>query len=141
MPIEATKTKRPVFSAILAGLTTRCPACTRGPMFTGFLKVREACSHCGEELHHHRADDAPPYFVMLVVGHVIVAGALALELAMHPPLWLHMVLWLPLTLLLSLVLLRPFKGAVVGLQWALRMHGFDPDSPEASDRSVDGAWQ
>lgn len=23
-----------------------------------------------------------------------------------------------------------FKGAIVGLQWALYMHGFDPDAPD-----------
>jgi hypothetical protein len=27
-------------------------------------------------------------------------------------------------------LLQPVKGAVVGLQWALRMHGFDDNGPE-----------
>jgi len=141
MPVEVKTTKRPVIPALLAGAASRCPACAKGAMFDGFLTVRQACARCGEELHHHRADDAPPYFVMLVVGHVVVAAALALELAAHPPLWLHMAIWLPLSLVLAVALLRPFKGAVVALQWALRMHGFDPDSPEASDKSVDGAWQ
>src|SRR6478735_746935 len=37
--------------------------------------------------------------------------------------------YLPLTLVLSLALLQPVKGAVVGLQWALRMHGFDENTP------------
>jgi uncharacterized protein (DUF983 family) len=32
-----------------------------------------------------------------------------------------------MTLILSLALLQPVKGAVVGLQWALRMHGFGGD--------------
>ena len=31
---------------------------------------------------------------------------------------------------IELVLLQPIKGAVVGIQWALRMHGFDELSPE-----------
>jgi uncharacterized protein (DUF983 family) len=29
-----------------------------------------------------------------------------------------------------LLLLQPVKGAVVGLQWAFRMHGFDEQNPE-----------
>ncbi len=40
------------------------------------------------------------------------------------PLWAHMAIWAPLTLILSLILLQPIKGATIGLQWALRMHGF-----------------
>ena len=34
-------------------------------------------------------------------------------------------LWPALTIALCLVLLQPVKGAVVGLQYGLRMHGFD----------------
>jgi len=30
----------------------------------------------------------------------------------------------PLTIVLSVALLQPVKGAVIGLQWALYMHGF-----------------
>jgi uncharacterized protein (DUF983 family) len=36
-----------------------------------------------------------------------------------------MSLWLPLVVVLSLTLLPAVKGAIVGLQWALRMHGFE----------------
>ncbi len=78
-------------------------------------------------LHHHRADDAPPYFTIIIVGHIVVGLVLAVEMAYHPPLWLHAALWLPLTVILALVILMPIKGALVGLQWALRMHGFDPE--------------
>ncbi len=42
--------------------------------------------------------------------------------------WLQLAVYLPLTFL-SLALLQPVKGAVVGLQWALRMHGFDENAP------------
>ena len=53
-----------------------------------------------------------------------------LEVAYRPPLWLHAALWLPLTVLLSLAVLPIIKGALVGLQWALLMHGFDPNAEE-----------
>jgi uncharacterized protein (DUF983 family) len=33
---------------------------------------------------------------------------------------------MPSTLALSAALLQPFKGAIIGWQWAKRMHGFDP---------------
>ena len=32
--------------------------------------------------------------------------------------------------LLALLILPPVKGALVGLQWALLMHGFDPNAEE-----------
>ncbi|MEQ9226821.1 MAG: DUF983 domain-containing protein [Parvibaculum sp.] len=116
---------RPAFPAILRGFAGRCPACGTGGMFHRFLKVSPACDHCGEELHHHQADDAPPYFTIMIVGHIVVPLMLWIELDYLPPLWVHAAIWPALTLLLSLWLLPRIKGAVVGWQWALRMHGFD----------------
>ena len=97
-------------------------------MFRAFLKVADCCPACGEALHHHRADDAPAYFVILIVGHVVVPLALVVEVAYSPPYWLHAMLWLPLTIGLAVGLLQPIKGAIVGWQWANYMHGFDPNA-------------
>jgi uncharacterized protein (DUF983 family) len=113
-------------SAMLRGWRGRCPHCGKGNMFCAYLKVADDCSTCGEALHHQRADDAPAYFVILVVGHFIVPLALSVETAFAPSYWLHAALWLPSTIGLSLALLQPIKGTLVGLQWALRMHGFNP---------------
>lgn len=121
---DSSAEKRPVFRALLKGLVSRCPDCGLGPMFAGYLRVADSCSHCGTELHHHRADDAPPYFTMMIVGHVVIGLVLFAEMVYSPPIWLHMTLWLPLTLILSLALMRPVKGIIVALQWALQMHGF-----------------
>ncbi len=126
--------KRSVSNAVTRGFAQRCPACGVGRMFERYLKVTHACKICHTALHHHRADDAPPYFTIFVVGHVIVAGVLALEQAYAPEAWVHAAIWVPLTLLLSLLFLPRAKGALVALQWALRMHGFEseqsPHSPE-----------
>lgn len=116
--------ERSVLTAILRGARGHCPNCGIGPMFTGFLTVRDACPDCGEALHHHRADDAPPYVVMFIVGHVVVGLMLFYEIVYTPPMWQHALIFLPLTIVMSLVLLQPVKGALVGLQWANRMHGF-----------------
>lgn len=112
-------------TAIRRGLACRCPRCGAGRMFGAFLKVRDRCDVCGEELFHHRADDFPPYLVIVIVGHVIVSSILIVEIAFAPPLWLQMTMWVPITIGLSLALLQPVKGAVVALQWSLRMHGFE----------------
>jgi uncharacterized protein (DUF983 family) len=118
---------RDVAQAMWRGALGRCPHCGEGRMFGRYLKVMDKCQSCGEELHHHRADDAPPYFTMMIVGHIVVASVLAVEIAWHPQLWVHMVLWLPITVALSLWLLPRVKGAIVGMQWANHMHGFNPD--------------
>jgi len=121
---------RPVWQSIWRGAAQKCPACARGRLFARYLKVDDACVSCGEELHHHRADDAPPYFTIFIVGHLVVPPLMWVEKAVQPAIWLHMVLWLPLAVALTLWLLPIVKGAIVGLQWANRMHGFDPDSEE-----------
>lgn len=122
--------RREMVPALLRGARCRCPGCGTGAIFSSYLKVSPFCGSCGEELFHHRADDAPPYAVIFVVGHIVVPLMVILEEVMRPEVWVHLVLWLPLTLVLSLVLLPPLKGMLVNLQWALRMHGFDPASSE-----------
>ena len=51
---------RPLAEAMMRGMAGHCPNCGQGPLFEGFLKVRDTCPVCGEALYHHRADDAPP---------------------------------------------------------------------------------
>ena len=116
--------ERPTAQAMWRGWRQRCPQCGTGRLYGRYLKVNPQCDSCGLVLAGHRADDAPPYFTILIVAHVIVPLMLLLEQKFQPPEWLHLVLWLPLTLLLSLTLLPPIKGALIGLQWARRMHGF-----------------
>ncbi|BAF87856.1 MULTISPECIES: DUF983 domain-containing protein [Azorhizobium] len=122
--------ERDAASAMMRGARGLCPACGVGKLFRRYLKVADHCPACGEALYHQKADDAPPYMTILVVGHIVVPLLVIVEEAYRPEVWVHLALWLPLTLLLSLALLPVTKGALVGLQWALRMHGFDPDSPE-----------
>jgi uncharacterized protein (DUF983 family) len=129
-PAAETLPKRDIKTSMLRGWLQKCPACGKGALYGKYLKVSDACPTCGEELHHQRADDAPPYFTMVVVGHVVVGGVLVLEQTYAPPSWVHLTLWLPLTVILSLALLPRVKGALIGLQWALRMHGFGGTSDE-----------
>ena len=94
-------------------------------MFGAFLKVKDRCDACGEELFHHCADDFPPYVVILLVGHLVVPSALFVESHFSPPYWVYVALWAPITLGLAIGLLQPVKGAIVALQWRLGLHGFE----------------
>jgi uncharacterized protein (DUF983 family) len=126
----ALKEKRDVWQALKRGFRGRCPRCGEGKLFRAFLKVDNACSVCGQDFTPHRADDLPAYLVIVIVGHIVVPLALMIETNYSPPVALQLAIYLPLTLVASLVLLQPVKGAVVGMQWALRMHGFDEENPE-----------
>lgn len=123
------RTPRNSWRAMLRGFGLRCPNCGKGRLFRKFLKVADWCPTCGETLHHQRADDAPAYFTIAVIGHVVIGGVLWLERAYAPATWVHLAIWLPMTLIGSLWLLPRVKGTLIGLQWALRMHGFggEPD--------------
>jgi uncharacterized protein (DUF983 family) len=122
--------KRNVWAALKRGFRGRCPRCGEGKLFRAYLKVADNCSVCGLDFSPHRADDLPAYLVIVMVGHIVVPTALMIETEYSPPVWLQLSIYLPLTLVLSLLLLQPVKGAVVGLQWALRMHGFDENAPD-----------
>jgi uncharacterized protein (DUF983 family) len=110
--------------AMWRGFQKRCPKCGQGRLFTNYIGVQPQCLVCNEELHHQKADDAPPYFTIMAVGHLIVPALLLMEIIWHPAIWLHLVIWIPLTCILTFDLLPRFKGLTIGLQWALRMHGF-----------------
>lgn len=101
------------------GLRGRCPRCGEGRLFRGYLRVVEECAACHVPLGHIRADDAPPYFTIFIVGHVLLPPALMVEKMWQPPMWLHMTVWLPLFAGLCLLVLRPVKGAV--LAWMQRL--------------------
>ena len=121
-----------------ARLPRALPGLRPGRLFGRFLKVVDRCQACGTELHHHRADDFPPYLVMIIVGHVVVYGILQTETRLEVPLWVHLAVWPALTLVLALALLQPVKGAVVGLQYALGMHGFGAARAERSETGDGG---
>jgi uncharacterized protein (DUF983 family) len=121
--------KRDLWSAMKRGFRGRCPRCGEGKLFRAFLKVDDHCSACGLDFTPHRADDLPAYLVIVIVGHIVVPIALWIETNYSPAVWLQLSTYLPLTFIMSLALLQPVKGTVVGMQWALKMHGFDDNPP------------
>jgi uncharacterized protein (DUF983 family) len=127
---SASVEKRDLWTAMKRGFSGRCPRCGQGKLFRAFLKVADHCSACGLDFTPHRADDLPAYLVIIIVGHIVVPTALWIETDYSPPVWLQLTVYLPFTLVASLLLLQPVKGAVVGFQWAMRMHGFDDNAPD-----------
>lgn len=115
---------RPAWPAMWRGWQRKCPNCGGGPLMRGYLKVRDTCPVCDQALHHQRADDGPAYLTILIVGHVMAPLLIWAFTTFRPePLVLASTFTVG-TVALSLYLLPRLKGAMVGLQWAKRMHGF-----------------
>ncbi len=130
-------TDRPLKPAILNGVRLKCPACGTGPLMKSYLKTRDSCAVCGEELHHHRADDGPAYMTILVSGHILAPLLLVIYGHFRPD---PMVMAVGLTIgfvAMALFLLPRFKGMFVAIQWAKRMHGFDHAHPN-DNRNLSG---
>ncbi len=123
---------RPMGLAMRRGAMRRCPACGKGPLCEGYLTVRDHCRDCGEELHHQRADDGPAYLTILLVSHLGAPLLLWVFLTFQPS-PISMLIGFSLgAIVLSLLLLPSIKGALIGAQWARRMHGFGKGEPKES---------
>ena len=115
---------RDLRTAVLRGVKGKCPACGDAALFGRFLKPVSHCPACGQGWTHQRADDLPAYLVVLILGHVLVPLVVAANLRFDMAMWIQMTLWPGLALLFAMLMIQPAKGAVIGLQWARRMHGF-----------------
>ncbi len=131
---EGDRAKRATWQSLLRGWKGRCPACGNGKILFRYLKVVDHCPTCRQALHHQRADDAPPYFTILIVGHLLVPVLITVDRLYRPELWIMLATGGLLTVGLVLYLLPRVKGALVSLQWAKYMHGFG-DSPEMEPES------
>jgi len=112
--------------AMLFGAQERCPSCGEGDIYQegGGMKVVNYCPHCEEELYHHRASGMTPWISAFLAAHVVIITAFIVEwLTNLPLLWVAIPALVSMCLLTALLLPR-VKGALVGLQWATRMHGF-----------------
>src|SRR5690349_4143887 len=102
------------------GVMHRCPNCGEGKLYRRYLKVQPHCDACGHDNAQYPADDAPAYFTILLVGHLVIAPMLVLPFIMHWPAPKVLAVTLPLLIAFTLWLLPRVKGAVIGLQWSIR---------------------
>ena len=110
--------KRSVLLGMKRGMALRCPNCGEGRLYRKYLKV-QACEACGHDNARYPADDAPPYFTILIVGHLIVAPLLFFPWIWQANIWLVLATVMPALLLATLAFLPVVKGAVVGVHWAI----------------------
>ena len=107
--------------AVLRGLACTCPTCGKTKLYRGYLKVVDTCAECGTPLGSVRADDAPPYFTISAVGHIVVPLMLMIDMHYDIADWIQAAFWVPVSGLLAMALLRPIKGATMGVMLRLGM--------------------
>jgi uncharacterized protein (DUF983 family) len=133
MMLETTATMaadRPTKQAMRRGWARRCPNCGVGALLHSYLKVNESCGTCGQDLHHHRADDGPAYLTILIAGHLMAPLLLWVYSTWQPDPLTMALSFTVLFVALSLYLLPRLKGVLVAIQWAHRMHGFGGQSAD-----------
>ena len=128
--IPTASQERDARKAMLRGWRGRCPSCGNGPMMKSYLKVRDKCAVCDQELYHHRADDGPAYLTILIVGHVMAPLLIWVYTNYEPDPMIVATTFSIGCVALSLYLLPRLKGAIVGLQWAKRLYGFGRSTGE-----------
>jgi uncharacterized protein (DUF983 family) len=111
----------PLFTALGRGITGRCPACGKTHLFAGFLRIVRECAACHAPLGTARADDAPPYFVILITGHIVIPAMLLVQKFDSPTNLELTAIFVPLTLVLAVGLLRPVKGGVLAVLVSMGM--------------------
>ena len=104
-------------STFAAAVLGRCPRCGKGSLFEGYLRVAPRCRACGLDYAVFDVGDGASVFVILIVGFVVVGGALIVEVAYSPPYWVHGAIWLPAIAVLTLVGLRLAKSTLMALQY------------------------
>jgi uncharacterized protein (DUF983 family) len=115
------------FAAMSRGFRMRCPNCGKGALFRALLKLTDHCAVCGEKLGDIRADDAPAYFTILIIGHIVVPP-LVIVAHYDVPTWLELLIVLPVAVLLMWFLLPRIKGAFAALLWHLNMRSGNPQT-------------
>ena len=103
----------PLSTALGRGILGRCPACGQAHLFAGFLRIVRDCASWRAPLGAARAHDAPPYFVILITGHIVIPAMLLAKKFDNATNSQLTAIFVPLTLVLAVGLPRPVKGGVL----------------------------
>ena len=96
-----------------------CPRCGAKTLFSGWVKFAPQCSACGLDFDSFNVGDGPAAFLILIVGAIVVAGAITLELAAEPPFWVHLI-WIPVAAGLTIGGLRLAKAWLIWQEYRHR---------------------
>jgi len=94
-----------------------CPRCGSETLFAGMTKFADHCGRCGLDFTQFNVGDGPAAFLTLIVGGLLVAVAVTLQLTLEPPLWLLALILIPLAAVAVTGSLRIAKGALLAFEY------------------------
>jgi uncharacterized protein (DUF983 family) len=94
-----------------------CPRCGAKSVFAGPTQFADHCPGCGLDFTGFNVGDGPAAFLTLILGGIVVALAVTLQLTLSPPLWLQLAIWIPVTAAGVVLALRLAKGALLALEY------------------------
>lgn len=110
-------TSKKFLTTFCRGLRHLCPQCGQSVLYHKYLKVKPSCEQCHLDFETIRSDDAPAYFTIAILGHLLIPFIVWVEINMQPPLWVHLGVWPVLVILGVLASLPRVKGAVMAVIW------------------------
>jgi uncharacterized protein (DUF983 family) len=116
-----TKNRVSLIRVLISGILKKCPKCSQGKIFSGYLKINNHCSKCNEDLSVYRTDDFGPWLSIVLAGHIVVPLVLSTEKTFAPALWLQTLIWIPFSLIIVLYLLPVSKSICLAIMWRLNM--------------------
>ena len=117
-------------SLLRVALRKCCPRCGEGKLYQSFLKVTPRCDQCNLNLENADSGDGPAVFIILILGFIVVAQMMVLEVLYAPPLWLHITIMTVVCLGGAYLMLPFFKGLMVALQYRTRSGDCDDNRIE-----------
>jgi uncharacterized protein (DUF983 family) len=106
-------------SPAASALAGNCPRCGAHTLFSGWVRFAAGCRVCGLDYSAFNVGDGPAAFLILIVGAIVVTGALVLDAAAEPPWWVHLV-WVPVAAVLTIGGLRIAKGWLLAQEYKHR---------------------
>jgi uncharacterized protein (DUF983 family) len=111
---------------LASALTCTCPSCGKGPLFSGPIRLRDACPACGQNFTDMDVGDGFVVPTLMVLGFGVVGAAIWVDFTYTPPLWLHALIWPPITIGLALVMTRYLKSFLAVQHFHTRRFGRGP---------------
>ena len=112
--------KTPLSITLKRGFFRTCPCCGQAKMFNGYLKIQDRCHSCSLDFDSIRSDDAPAYFTIAIVGHIILPVVSYVEFTYSPSLTTHLLVWPPIIVGMTLGLLPYLKGMMMAVTWVIK---------------------
>lgn len=100
------------------GISRKCPACGKGPLFCGYLAVIPNCTVCGNDNEQYPSDDFAPYVTIFLVLHLMIPLLILADRSWQMSVGIEMAAAIPIFAIATLALLPFAKGAVIGFAWS-----------------------